>query len=215
MNPEPYPAPEPVPASEPVPSSEPWPAPAPREPGRPSEPATIADLRARLAELTPVDEREAASLLRIAAELERLPHPLDEHADKVHFTASAIVVGSRGVILHRHKRLGLWLQPGGHIDPGESPAEAVVREVREETGLPVRHAADGPHLIHVDVHDGGRGHIHLDLRYLLQAEGGDPQPEAGESQEVRWFGWEEAIAVADPGLEGALHALRPPQVKGV
>ena len=37
-----------------------------------------------------------------------------------HVTASGIVVGRRGTVLHRHKRLGIWMQPGGHIDAGES-----------------------------------------------------------------------------------------------
>src|SRR5688500_10821251 len=41
------------------------------------------------------------------------------------------------VLLHWHRRLGLWLPPGGHIDPGELPDEAAVRETLEETGLAV------------------------------------------------------------------------------
>lgn len=127
----------------------------------------------------------------------------------MHVTASAIVTGPRGVVLHRHKRLGLWLQPGGHVDRGEGPADAAVREAREETGLIARHPADGARLVHVDVHEGGRGHTHLDLRYLLYADDADPAPPPEESQAVRWFPWEEAIAVADPGLVGALQALRP------
>jgi hypothetical protein len=60
------------------------------------------------------------------------------------------------------------------------------------------------------VHEGGRGHIHLDLRYLLTVRGSDePAPPAGESQDVRWFGWAEAMDVADPGLTGFLRAYAP------
>ena len=45
-----------------------------------------------------------------------------------------------------------------------------------------------PPLAHLDVHAGGRGHTHLDLRYLLAVDGDDePAPPAGESQDVRWF----------------------------
>ena len=123
-------------------------------------------------------------------------------------TASAIVVGSRGTVLHVHRRTGTWLQPGGHIDPGEAPTDAALRETLEETGLAVRHPDTGPCLIHVDVHDAPRGHVHLDLRYLLLAPDDDPAPAPGESQEARWFSWDEAEAVADESLRNALRAAR-------
>ena len=154
----------------------------------------------------PVDARETAALRRFAAELAILERPFDEEAGPVHVTASAIVTGSQGVLLHRHKRLGLWLQPGGHLDPGEEPLAAARREVQEETGLDPLVVGGGP--VHVDVHGGGRGHVHLDLRWHMQAEG-LPAPAEGESQAVRWFSWPEAIALAEGGLRGALVALRP------
>lgn len=169
--------------------------------------AVVARLRDEIAAMTPVDDRHARSAQFFLAELNRLDRPFDEHADPVHVTASAIVTGSRGTVLHRHKRLGLWLQPGGHIDPGETPWDAAVRETSEETGLTASHPRSGPHLIHVDVHEGGRGHTHLDLRYLLAAGDADPSPPAGESPAVAWFAWEDALAVADPGLAGALRAI--------
>ena len=175
--------------------------PAPMDPA-----ALLAAVTAR----SPVDERERRSIERFAAEVPRLAHPYDEHADPVHVTASAIVVGPRGTVLHLHKRLGLWLQPGGHIEPGETPAEAALREAREETGLDVRLAGpDGDRIAHVDVHPGPKGHTHLDVRYLLEADG-DPAPAGDESPDCRWFAWDEAIEVADEGLVGALRVMRPP-----
>jgi 8-oxo-dGTP pyrophosphatase MutT (NUDIX family) len=156
----------------------------------------------------PGDRREQRSKERILVELDRLEHPLDERADPTHVTASAIVVGDRGVVLHRHRRLHRWLQPGGHIEPGESPGAAVVRECAEETGLAVSHPSDGPCLIHLDVHPSARGHVHLDLRYLVTAPDEDPAPAPGESQEVAWFSWEEAGELADEALAGALRAAR-------
>src|SRR5260370_540806 len=72
---------------------------------------------------------------------------------------------------------------------------------------PLAHRAGGPRRVPVDVHAGGRGHTHLDLRWLLHG-GGAPRPPAGESQEVAWFEWPDAINRADRGLRGALVALQ-------
>lgn len=179
----------------------------PGSPDRPDQPGAAA-LRRRLLAHHPSDDREARSVATMLAELDRLERPFDRHADRVHVTASAVVVGPRGVVLHRHRRLHRWLQPGGHLDPGETPEEAVVREVAEETGLEVSHPTSVPRLIHVDVHEAAGGHLHLDLRYLLLAADGPPAPGPGESQEVAWFDWPEAERRADEALVGALAAAR-------
>jgi len=159
-----------------------------------------------IAELEPVDDREAASIL---ATLDRLTWPGDpfsETANDHHLTASSFVVSSRGVILHRHKSLDIWVQPGGHVDPGEDPADAALRETREETGLDARHV-DRARPYHVDVHPGPRGHTHYDLRYLLVAAPLDPAPAPGESDEVYWFDFDVASARAEPALAAVLRRL--------
>ncbi|MHB1445824.1 MAG: NUDIX hydrolase [Acidimicrobiales bacterium] len=166
-----------------------------------------SELRAQLDAFAPRSERETESRRRMLAELDRLERPFDQSADEVHVTGSALVVGPRGLLLHRHKRLGIWLQPGGHLEPGESPAQAALREAAEETGIEVAHPAGGPRLIHIDVHEAYAGHIHLDARYLLVGADQDPDPAAGESPDVRWFSPAEAAAVADPGLVDALDRL--------
>jgi 8-oxo-dGTP pyrophosphatase MutT (NUDIX family) len=155
--------------------------------------------------IEPIDDRERASKMRVLDGL-AMPRPFSEHADPTHVTASAIVVGPEGVLLHFHKKLHLWLQPGGHIEENEAPWDAALREVLEETGLRALPAAGEPRVFHVDVHPAG-AHVHLDLRYLLSASG-RPAPPPDESQLVRWFSWDEAMAVADPGLLGALRVER-------
>ncbi|MDA8033048.1 MAG: NUDIX domain-containing protein [Actinomycetota bacterium] len=165
---------------------------------------------ASVVERRPLDDRESSSRDFTLQALRRLERPYDRYADPTHVTGSALVIGPRGVLLHRHKKLGIWLQPGGHVDIGESPWEAARREAGEETGLAFAPWQDVPRLIHMDVHSGGGGHIHLDLRYLLAALGDDePSPGPGESPEVRWFSWDDAMLVADPGLKALIHATRP------
>ena len=79
--------------------------------------------------------------------------PYDEHAGPVHVTASGIVVGRRGTVLHRHKKLGIWMQPGGHIDAGERPADAACARPPRSSGSRSVHPAAGSLLLHLDVHE--------------------------------------------------------------
>ncbi len=111
------------------------------------------------------------------------------------FTVAVFVVHQGTVLLHWHRRLGLWLPPGGHIDPGELPDEAAVRETLEETGLAVELldapwggpagsaalrglAPFGPRRLAqplgVQLEDISPGHQHIDLIYLAR-----PVPRAG------------------------------------
>ena len=163
----------------------------------------------------PVDARERDSIASLIRLFDALDQPFSETANKVHVTASAILVADdrRRVALHLHKRLDKWLQPGGHIEDGETPWVAALREAAEETGLPAvlpgEFGDDGPPLLHVDVHAGPKGHTHLDLRYLVESPMVPPAPPAGESQNVKWFLWHNAVDIADPGLEGILRAVQP------
>lgn len=170
--------------------------------------ASTTSLRALVEGHTPASPRESAAQVRFLAELDQLAAPCDEHAGPIHVTASAIVVGRRGTVLHLHKRLGIWMQPGGHIDAGEAPETAARREATEELGLAVEHPESGPQLIHLDVHDAALGHTHLDLRYLLIGSDDDPHPPPDESPDARWCSWDEAIAMADAALIDALPLAR-------
>ncbi len=124
---------------------------------------------------------------------------IDEHPDADrrsgrpdHLTASALVtnVERTHVLLCLHRKVGLWLQFGGHIeDEDASLSEAAVREAREESGiagvtlvsaLPVRldrHAAPC----------GGGARHHLDVQFLAVAPPGAQPQVSEESLDVRWF----------------------------
>ena len=171
----------------------------------------LTELRAQIERIDPVNQRESDS---IAATLELVEGPGDHFSRMAnhHLTASAFVLSSRGVLLHRHLILGIWIQPGGHVDARESPEAAALRETFEETGLVARHF-DPVELFHVDVHPGPKGHrgpsdhLHYDLRYAVFASPLDPSPPAGESPDVEWFDFVTAQVRCEPALAPAIAKL--------
>lgn len=179
------------------------------EPRQPTDAdAEVARLIVDVRDHQPRDDREQQSRMVILDQLVVLPYPFDRHAALTHVTASAVVVGRRGVLLHRHRRLQRWLQPGGHLEPGESPMEGARRESEEETGLALDHPTGGPVLLHLDVHEAADAHMHLDIRFLLWGPDEDPAPPPDESQDVAWFSWNKARALSDEALAGALQSAR-------
>ena len=107
-----------------------------------------------------------------------------------HFTVSGFLVEGAGALLHWHKKLQIWLPPGGHIESDEDPVQAVVREVLEETGIAAevvphaeRHAFSNlpqlPSPLSIIVADVGASgvetaHQHIDLCYVLRPLAGVP-----------------------------------------
>ncbi|MBM4342646.1 MAG: NUDIX hydrolase [Deltaproteobacteria bacterium] len=131
-----------------------------------------------LATFTPADARERDHAEAIAALLQTTPDPFSR-AQFIpgHLTASAFVVDpprSR-VLLILHAKLHRWLQPGGHIEPGDADLLAAARrEVQEETGLGKLRLLGAP--LDVDVHlipahKGDPAHRHYDVRFLFEATG--------------------------------------------
>jgi 8-oxo-dGTP pyrophosphatase MutT (NUDIX family) len=147
-------------------------------------------------------------MLRLANDL---AEPFSRTQPTAHFTASAAVVDASGrrTCLIDHVKLGRRLQPGGHIESDDdSPQQAALREVREETGLDVSLHPYAPRPFDVDIHEiperpDEPAHLHLDLRYLVLADGGEP------IEGAHWLPFEEAIAAADePALRRLLQKAR-------
>jgi len=102
-------------------------------------------------------------------------NPCDRLNTLGHITASGLVIDNKKVLLIFHPFIKRWFQPGGHIDDGESPADAAIREVYEETGLVCVLDSEDPEPIDIDVHEipqnpmkGEDAHLHIDLLYCLR-----------------------------------------------
>ncbi|MFI5753754.1 NUDIX hydrolase [Streptomyces sp. NPDC051569] len=128
-----------------------------------------------------------------------------------HLTASALVIDPERdrVLLTLHRKLGMWLQMGGHCEPGDSTLElAALREATEESGIqglallpggPVqldRHAIPAP------------CRWHLDVQYAALAPAGAVEAISEESLDLRWFSYDEAADVADGSVASLLERTR-------
>ena len=115
-----------------------------------------------------------------------------------HFTNSVYVYDPKTekFLFVKHKKLGKWLQPGGHWEANELPDEAATREVFEETGLAVKLIGDRlpresdqmrPYGIQLNVIKEGE-HEHLDLIYLATPVGNNELIQnTTECDGICWF----------------------------
>jgi len=175
----------------------------------------VEDLLRRFAQHPPVDDLERSAVARLREVLAGPSDPFSRATLPSHVTASAVVLDPVPglVLLHLHRRIDRWLQPGGHVEPGERPEDAALRETLEETAVDARHPGGSPTIVHLDEHPGPDGHIHLDLRYLLLAEVsaarvGEGEPTGdGPGPTLRWVPLDEVGAHADDSLVRAITAL--------
>ena len=130
---------------------------------------------------------------------------------KRHFTASGVIVNPERtkMLLLWHKKLGLWLQPGGHIEADEYPHDAAMREVKEETGLvpllisysfalPISFASGSEEQMpspmcmlaeKIPAYGSEPEHVHMDMLYLMEHD--ECTVTSPEGREVRWMGSKE------------------------
>jgi 8-oxo-dGTP pyrophosphatase MutT (NUDIX family) len=111
-----------------------------------------------------------------------------------HRSAGGLLVRGPKILLISTQEGRRWQLPKGHIEAGESPEEAAVREVREETGVTGRVIAKLPEIEYWYV-EKGRLRVHKRVDYfLLDYESGDPADfDAGEVSGAGWFSWEEGL----------------------
>lgn len=108
-----------------------------------------------------------------------------------HFTGSAWLVSADGerVLLTHHRKLGRWLQLGGHADGDEDLARVALREAEEESGLHDLSVEGG--IFDLDCHlipERGNepAHWHYDVRYIVRASGSEAFALSAESLALAW-----------------------------
>jgi 8-oxo-dGTP pyrophosphatase MutT (NUDIX family) len=138
--------------------------------------------------------------------------------------AAVVLIAHEGRVLFAHHRgMNRWVPVGGHIEPGEDPEAAALREAREETGLDVELVgspalADEPGYRamrrpeFVDVHQVNGEHWHLGLVYFARVKGGELRLAPDEHHDIRWFAETELSdprwGLTRPLIEYARAALR-------
>ena len=169
--------------------------------------------RAAIAEYHPEDLRERGyrermlQLLTLAAPASR------SHFVPGHLTASAFVLSPErdAVLLIFHKKLQIWVQPGGHIEASDATLEAAARrEVAEEVGL-VLPAGAPAKVFDVDIHQipprkDEPAHEHFDVRFWFLSPTRDFVAN-DEVVEARWVPLGEVARLTDESVQRAVRKL--------
>ncbi|HEX3542209.1 MAG TPA: NUDIX domain-containing protein [Acidimicrobiales bacterium] len=165
---------------------------------------------AALAAYRPGDAEEADHVQRVRALVVEHGDPWSRQ-QPLHVTASALVVHppTRRVLLRWHARMRMWLQVGGHGDPGErDPWLIARREAEEETGLvdlvPLTPdlAARLVQVVIVPVPAFGAegAHEHADLRYVLATSRPDDAVAESPAAVLRWMTLDQALTDTEPNV---------------
>ena len=162
----------------------------------------LQDICDKLRQHTPLDPTEAAHQVATLLFLETCTqNPLSRNTPEGHVTASCLAIHAMdaSMVVLWHKKIGRWLQPGGHVeDSDESVADASLRELCEETGATTTDISKFLGIVDIDVHPipalkDQAEHLHYDVRFgFVMSTSWEP----GEGSQ--WMPAADVIAKLDP-----------------
>jgi 8-oxo-dGTP pyrophosphatase MutT (NUDIX family) len=169
-----------------------------------------ATLRAALERYAARTPEQGALVEEFIAFLVSEPRCFERTLASGHFTASAWLSNRAGteVLLTHHRKLGRWLQLGGHADGDPDLAAVALREAEEESGLSDLRIV--PEIFDLDRHriparPGEPEHWHWDVRYRVQAQGSESIRVGAESFALAWVPLEQVRD--DPAIEPSLRRM--------
>ncbi|WP_330300874.1 NUDIX hydrolase [Streptomyces sp. NBC_00503] len=113
------------------------------------------------------------------------------------------------LLLVAHRKAGLWLPSGGHVEPMEDPWNTVRRECREELrieAVPASIAGDRPLFLTVTRTRGQGQHTDVSLWYVLRAEAGQVTSfDEAEFDAIKWLSLDQVLATPEDTLDPHMH----------
>lgn len=127
----------------------------------------------------------------------------------MHLVSYFPVVDGGHILLGDHISSGLWLPPGGHVEPDEHPRDTVARECQEELRRPAQFLHPAPLFLTISETIGANPHEDVCLWYALKGDADRlPDYDAREYRTMRWFAFNDApLDDTDPNLERFLGKL--------
>jgi 8-oxo-dGTP pyrophosphatase MutT (NUDIX family) len=125
--------------------------------------------------------------------LDNCKNPFSRTNIEGHFTASALLLNSDKTkfLLMHHKKLGKWLQLGGHCDGDSNVLAVAIKEAQEESGI-LNIQPISREIFDIDIHlfpsnSKEKEHYHYDIRFLLKTVNNDYYIKNSESNDLKWI----------------------------
>lgn len=181
--------------------------------------SAIHDIRSTIGGIQPIDDLEKTHLEDARAWLEATDDVFRRQKPDIppkHLVSYFAVYDQRNnsLLLCDHIKAQLWLPPGGHVEPNESPTATVIRECKEELGLPAHFLNNSEPLFLTVTETVGLtpGHVDVSLWYVISGNILDRIIfDQNEFNDIEWWSLDEILStdksIFDPHMHRFIHKL--------